>query len=109
MLFRSDKISYKVESLSTTYLGLPLGNRLKSIRTWEPMVAKFEQRMVGWKANLLSIRGRAIMLKSILVSLLVYYMSLFQIPNIVKLMLDRILRRFLWGESSNKRKLHWVD
>ena len=36
-------------------------------------------------------------------------MSLFQILKTVKLVLDRILRRFLWGGSSNKRKVHWVD
>ena len=73
------------------------------------MVIKLEQRMAGWKANLLSTGGRVTMLKSVLECLLVYYMSSFQIPKIVKLVLDRILRRFLWGGSSYKRKLHWVD
>ena len=102
----ADKISCKVESLPTTYLGLPLGNKSNSIKIWEPVVAKLEQRMVGWKASRLSIGGRVTMLNSVLACLPVYYMSLFQISKTVKLVLDRILRRFLWGGSSNKRKLH---
>ena len=52
----ANKISCKVESLPTTYLGLSLGNRLNSIKTWEPVVAKLEQRMTCWKANLLRWR-----------------------------------------------------
>ena len=48
------------------------------------------------------------MLKSILASLPVYFMSLFQIPAFVKNELDRIQRRFLWGGSSSSRKIHWV-
>ena len=95
-----------METLPTTYLGLSLGNRSNSVKTWEPVVEKFEQRLAGWKATLLSIGGRVTLLKSVLTSLPVFYMSLFQISNTVKLVVDRILRRFLWGGSSNKRKLH---
>ena len=105
----ADKIYCKVETLPTTYLGLPLGNRSNSIKTWKPVVEKFEQRLTGWKASLLSMGGRVTLLKSVLTSLPIFYMSLFQIPKTVKLVLDRILRRFLWGGSSNKRKVHWVD
>ena len=91
----ANRISCKVETLPTTYLGLPLGIRSNSIKMWEPMVVKFEKRLTGWKSNLLLIGGRVTMMKSILTSLPIYYMSLFQISYTIKNELDRILRRFL--------------
>ncbi|XWS54084.1 hypothetical protein CRYUN_Cryun10bG0058500 [Craigia yunnanensis] len=105
----ADKISCKVESLPTIYLGLPLGSRSNSVKTWKPVVKNVKKRMAGWKSDLLSIGGQVTMMKSVLACLPVYYMSLFQISNTIKLVLERILRRFLWGGSSIKRKMHCVD
>ncbi|XVE88826.1 hypothetical protein DITRI_Ditri19aG0099700 [Diplodiscus trichospermus] len=48
------------------------------------------------------------LIKSILGNLPIYYMSLFKMPGTIKEKLDRIQRRFLWGNSSGKRKTHWV-
>ena len=49
------------------------------------------------------------MLKSVLASLPVYFLSLFQILAAIKNELDRIQKRFLWGGSLDKRKIHWVE
>ena len=92
-----DKIYCKTESFPSTYLGLPFGARVSSVKMWKSVVAKFEKRLAGWKSNLLSIGGR------------VYFMSLFQILSSIKNELDRIQKRFLWRGSSTARKVHWVD
>ena len=89
----ADMICCKVESLPVTYLGLPLGARSNSTKIWEPVVAKFEKRLAGWKSNLLSMGGRVTMLKSVLASLPIYFLSLFQISVTIKEILDKIQRK----------------
>ena len=49
------------------------------------------------------------MIKSVLACLPVYFMSLFQIPTSIKVKLEKIQRRFLWGGLGTTRKIHWVD
>ena len=105
----ADMICYNVNVLPSTYLGLPLGAKVNSIKMWEPIVEKFESRLVGWKSNLLSMGGRVTMIKSVLACLPIYFMSLFQIPLTIKDKLDKIQRKFLWGGTCSSRKIHWID
>ena len=102
-------ICCNVNVLPSTYLGLLLGARVNSVKIWEPVVKKFESRLAGWKSNLLSMGGRVTMIKSVLACLLIYFMSLFQIPRTIKDKLDKIQKKFLWGGSSSSRKIQWVD
>ncbi|XVF41642.1 hypothetical protein PTKIN_Ptkin01aG0296400 [Pterospermum kingtungense] len=44
----------------------------------------------GWKANMLSFEGSIVLIRSVLSSLPIYFMSLFQILATVKERLDRI-------------------
>ncbi|XVF23444.1 hypothetical protein REPUB_Repub13aG0039200 [Reevesia pubescens] len=105
-----DEIRCKAGSFPCTYLGLPLGVNSNSLAVWKPVIEKFESMLAGWKAKCLSLDERITLLKSVFASLPVFYVSLFKIPKGVKVVLDRILSRFLWGGgSSTNRKLHLVD
>jgi len=69
-----------VDYLPFSYLGLCLGASYKSKTVWGPVVERFYKRLAGWKSRLLSRGGRLTLLKSILWSWPVYFLSLFTIP-----------------------------
>lgn len=94
--------------LPMKYLGLPLGANPRRIKTWQPIVERVKKRLAVWKSRSLSIGGRITLIKSTLSSLPIYYMSLFKIPIAVAKCLEKIQRRFLWGGTDEKRKLHHV-
>ena len=52
--------------------------------------------------------GRITLQKSALASLSVYFLSLFQILVSIKEEIDKIQMRFLWGDTSSTKKIHWV-
>ncbi|XVF04129.1 hypothetical protein REPUB_Repub05bG0055500 [Reevesia pubescens] len=95
--------------LPTQYLGLPLGFNYNSVALWQPVIEKFEKRLVSWKSSLLSIAGRLTLIKAVLCSLPIYFMSIFQAPITVINKLEKIQRRFLWGGSTPNKKPHMVD
>ena len=49
------------------------------------------------------------MIKSTLCSLPIYYLSLFKMPATVANELEKLQRRFLWGDGEEKKKLHLVN
>ncbi|GJU81535.1 reverse transcriptase domain, reverse transcriptase zinc-binding domain protein [Tanacetum coccineum] len=66
-------------------------------------------RLSSWKANMLSIGGRLTLVKSVLGSLPLYYLSLFKAPTSVNFTLESIRRRFFWGFKDNEKKMVWVS
>lgn len=83
-----------------TYLGLPIGSSMSLTTNWQTMVDKFKARFSTRKANLLSIGGRMTLLKSVLGSLRIYYMSLFRVTETIQNSLKRLRATFFWGGSS---------
>ncbi|GJT46135.1 hypothetical protein Tco_0954850 [Tanacetum coccineum] len=65
-------------------------------------------RLSSWKANLLSIGGRLTLIKSVLGSLGIYYLSIFRAPESVLQDLERIRAKFFWGGNKDKNKMAWV-
>ncbi|GKE82192.1 hypothetical protein Tco_1552192, partial [Tanacetum coccineum] len=90
------------------YLGLPIGSNMKSIASWKTLVDRFHMRLSSWKANLLSIGGRLTLIKSVLGSLGIYYLSIFRAPESVLQDLERIRAKFFWGGNKDKNKMAWV-
>lgn len=98
----------KTQKLPIKYLGMPLGvsPRLKS--TWKEVITKVRLRLASWKRRYLSFEGRIVLIKSVLGSLPIFYMSLFKMPESVARSIESIQARFLWGGSDLKKKIHLV-
>ncbi|KAL4386887.1 hypothetical protein GQ457_09G026990 [Hibiscus cannabinus] len=103
----AEAIKCKSEKLPSKYLGLPLGSSKNSTTLWEPVIDKFRKKCAGWKIGTLSFGGRITLIKSVLSSLPIYFLSLFKIPKTVNLTISKLIARFLWGSVDNKA-IHWV-
>lgn len=82
-------------SFPIKYLSLPLDTNYKDAKMWDPMGDRFEQRLAGWKEDLLSKGGLLTLIKSTLVNLPIYYMPLLTIPMSVDKKLKVVQSRFL--------------
>ncbi|GJY38763.1 reverse transcriptase domain, reverse transcriptase zinc-binding domain protein [Tanacetum coccineum] len=72
--------------LPLIYLGLPVGRRMRFSEGWEGIIDRFHDRLSLWKAKTLSVGGRLTLIKYVLGSLPVYYLSLLKAPsNVLKI------------------------
>lgn len=94
----------KNANLPFTYLGLPIGGSPSHLHLWKPVIDRMEKNLASWKGNLLSIGGRATLIKASLSSLPLYFMSLFPIPVGVADKIIKIQRQFLWCGSTEKNR-----
>ncbi|XP_026450966.1 uncharacterized protein LOC113351131 [Papaver somniferum] len=84
-----------VVQFSLNYLGIPIGSKSKSVTVWEVILQKFQKRLRNWQRRYLSKGGRLILIKHVLCSLPIYYLSLFQIPASIKKINGQHMRSFL--------------
>ncbi|GJX81978.1 hypothetical protein Tco_0331459 [Tanacetum coccineum] len=76
-------------SLPFTYLGLPIGSNMNLISNWQPLIDRFQSILSSWKANMLSIGSRLTLIKAVLGSLGIYYLSIFKAPELILEALER--------------------
>ncbi|XP_071695936.1 uncharacterized protein [Rutidosis leptorrhynchoides] len=91
-----------------TYLGLPVGSKIKKLNDWSPVSEKCNKRLADWRARTDYFGGRLTLVKSILSSLPLYYFLLFRAPPCVLKKLECVHREFFWGGSGNNKKLSRV-
>lgn len=93
------------------YLRLPLTHRRLRKVDFQPLLDKVAGRLEGWQGCLLSPAGRATLVKSVLTSIPIFYLTGFKIPKEILHAIDKIRRRFLWAEnkviSGAKCKVNW--
>ncbi|KAJ0853618.1 putative RNA-directed DNA polymerase [Helianthus annuus] len=90
------------------YLGIRVGANMNRCCNWKKVVEVFEARLALWKAKLLSIGGRVILIKAVLESIPIYYFSLYKAPGKIIDYLERLMKKFLWSGMSDNNKIHWV-
>ncbi|XP_026384654.1 uncharacterized protein LOC113280216 [Papaver somniferum] len=98
----------KIESLPLKYLGMSVGANSRCSAIWESIIEKFQKKLAPWKRKFFTKAGKRLLIKTSLASLPIYYMSIFQMPATVDKKLNQIMRNFLCGSSSEKRKIKWV-
>lgn len=82
-------------------------SKCKSV--WNEIIQRFHQKLAGWNKTYLSKGQRLILIQSVLSSLPVYYLAMFQMPVVVAKEIERIIRKFLWGSCNSTRKRSWIS
>ena len=63
--------------LPIKYLGIPLGANMRKASSWQSVLDKVQQRLLSWKSCSPSRAGRLVMIKAVLNSLPLYYLSIY--------------------------------
>nr|GEV71698.1 RNA-directed DNA polymerase, eukaryota, reverse transcriptase zinc-binding domain protein [Tanacetum cinerariifolium] len=95
-------------SLPFLYLGVNVGGHMSSIASWDVVINKVLSRLSKWKMKVLSVGGRLTLLKSVLGSTLIYYMSLSKALVQVINKLEAISSHFFHGVDPSVRKMMLV-
>ena len=90
------------------YLGFPIRHRGGSNQDFNFVLDKVKSKLAGWKANLLSMAGRSVLIQAASSAIPAYVMQSCMLPGKILEGIDRVNRNFLWGSSENKKKIHWV-
>jgi hypothetical protein len=88
------------------YLGYQLKMGATLPGDWRWLVAIFEKKIDFWCNKWLSMGGRFILIKAVLESLAVFWMTLERIPNKITSLLRRLAFNFLWNGRAGKRRIH---
>ena len=83
-----------IGALPMRYLGLPLTASSLTSTDYLPIIEKVERQLEGWKARVLSRPGRLVLLRSVLMMIPIFYLSVFKLPRTVHNRLVRLMRRF---------------
>ena len=84
----------------------PLGYGIKD---WRWFIQKFEKKLSNWTYKLLSLGGRPVLAKVVLMGLAVYWLSLAHMPRTILTYIRRYIFNFLWGNTAGNHKYHLVD
>ncbi|XP_071716678.1 uncharacterized protein [Rutidosis leptorrhynchoides] len=103
---------FVVDKFPVKYLGLPLIATGLKYKDCHPLIDTVKKRLLDWKSKSLSFAGRLQLIKSVLCSLQVYWISMLVLPKCVVIDIERLMRNFLWGGYDGKRgfpKVAWSD
>ncbi|GKB87951.1 RNA-directed DNA polymerase, eukaryota, reverse transcriptase zinc-binding domain protein [Tanacetum coccineum] len=75
---------------------------------WKEVIDKVASRLSKWKMRALSIGGRLTLLKSVLGSIPIFYMSIYRVPASVLKKLEAIRCNFFNGHEEGSRKASWT-
>ena len=84
------ELECKAGALPSRYLGLLLRAPFKSVAVWDVIEERFRKRLTMWKRQYISKEGKLTLIRSILSSMPIYFISLFCMPRKVRLRLEKI-------------------
>jgi hypothetical protein len=88
------------------YLGFPIFSKGRYVSDFHFIIERIQSKLAGWKTRVLSPTGRLVLLKFAVNPIPDYLMQCAIIPAKVCNDVDKVCRDFLWGSTSEKRKLH---
>nr|GEU66210.1 RNA-directed DNA polymerase, eukaryota, reverse transcriptase zinc-binding domain protein [Tanacetum cinerariifolium] len=91
-----------------TLVRMIVGGSMSRVSRWNEVVERVKNRLSKWKMKALSVGGRLTLLKSVLGSILIFYMSVFRAPLSVLRVLESIWSHFFNGHELKSKKSTWV-
>ncbi|GJS78050.1 RNA-directed DNA polymerase, eukaryota, reverse transcriptase zinc-binding domain protein [Tanacetum coccineum] len=102
------KMGCSTLQLPFSYLGIKVGDMMSHLKSWDEIIDSLYSRLSRWKMKTLSIRSRLTLLKSVLGSTPIYYMSIFKVPSQVLKRMEAIRSHFFNGANVNEKKMSRV-
>ncbi|KAJ3687049.1 hypothetical protein LUZ61_016213 [Rhynchospora tenuis] len=91
------------------YLGALISGRNSAKQTGLMLLEKLKAKLTGWRANMLSHAGRLVLIKAVLMSIPVYYMSLEVLPIGLIRQMESLIAKFFWGKVDKDRYLTFIS
>lgn len=91
------------------YLGVPLLHQRITKQTYSYLLEKLQQKLTGWKAKNLSLARRITLCKAVLSTIPLYSMQVAVIPKHTCKEIEKICRRFIWGQQDGRDKIHLIN
>lgn len=88
--------NYTLSAFPGTYLGLPLNIRKPSRATIQPLLQKIVNRLPGWKRRFFTYPGRELPVKTVLMAMPTYFLTVFKLPKWAIKAIDKYRRGFFW-------------
>jgi hypothetical protein len=90
------------------YLGILMHHKKLSNNDWKIIEQIIEKKLSSWKRKHLSIGGRLVLINLVLTSLVMFMLSLFEVPRGVLGKIDYYRSRFYWQSDQHKKKYRLV-
>ena len=101
-------LEFRSTSSIGKYLGIPIKHQGQSNQDFNFILDRMKQKLLGWKANLLSMAGKAVLIQASLATILNYTMQCAYLPSKVLDGIDKTSKDFLWGSTDAAKNMHWV-
>jgi len=102
-------LNYDVMKLPFKYLGMLVEGCHKRGVFWDGVLEKIKSILGRWKGRVLSMVGRIILIKSVISSIPLFYVSLYKLPTLMLKKIVKLQRNFLWGWDSEGIKITWIS
>ena len=99
-----DILGFTSTPLLGKYLGIPIKHHDSSSQDFNYILDRVKNKLAGWKANLLSLVGRAVLIQASSAAIPAYVMQCTYIPNSIHEGIDWVNRNFLWGSTESSKK-----
>ena len=109
---RKECTSSLLGTISTSlkkYLGVPSFTGRVHSGLFQQMVDRVGERLEGWKTKLLTLAGRGVLAQSALTTISLYMMQSTLLPVSICNLKDKRVRNFIWGSSTEKRRIHLAN
>ncbi|KAL3507256.1 hypothetical protein ACH5RR_032638 [Cinchona calisaya] len=88
--------------LPVKYLGIPLISTRLTFLDCNVVIDKIKAKIHGWSSKILCYGGRLQLINSVLMSVQLYWSSIFLLPKNVIKTIESLLSAFLWTRTENK-------
>ena len=76
---------------------------------WKEVEERFQKKLCAWKGKMLPVRGRLVLINSVLSNLSMYMLSFFKVPRGVLKKLDFYRSRFFWQCDEHKKNIDLLN
>ena len=91
------------------YLGLLAMVGRKKKESLNYIKERVWHKLQGWKEKLLSQVGKEVLLKAVVQEIPTFAMSCFKLPTGLIQDIERLIRKFWWGQQGDQRRIHWKN